>query len=99
MTRRVTPPQWLRARFADLQLRAAQLLRWLRARAFNVDKAVALKAESEAWHKNDRPTFRAPAPAVVEQLLKRGAPTFVMSSRSARAGGRAARLLCALQAC
>ena len=80
---------------ADLALtcsdaRTAQLLRWLRARAFSVDKATALKADSEAWHKADRPLFRAPSGAVVEQLLKRGAPSGAMGARNSRAGARAA---------
>jgi hypothetical protein len=56
--------------------RPSQLLRWLRARAFNVERALALQQDSTAWRKSQRPTFNAPAAQVVEQLLKRGAPNW-----------------------
>jgi len=68
----------------------AELLRWLRARGFCVEKALALKAETEAWHATQRPAFNAAAPAAgVVAQLKRGASTGSLVARALRAGAGA----------
>ena len=50
-----------------------QCLRWLRGRAFNVSKALALKADCEAWWRDGRPAFSAPAQDMAELMLHRSA--------------------------
>ena len=50
-----------------------QCLRWLRGRAFNVSKALALKTDCEAWWRDGRPAFSAPAQDMAELMLHRSA--------------------------
>jgi hypothetical protein len=72
-----------RARGADVHAAPPQCLRWLRGRAFSVDKALALKVSCDAWWRDSRATFCADGDALTHSLLRRRACTRAAHARAA----------------
>lgn len=50
---------------------SSQALRWLRARAFSVPKALALRASVQQWWREERPHLAATRSQLVTHLLER----------------------------